>query len=217
MPLFLAKDDLLTAERYVRKGQTFRAEEAPPGSINLETNEIVGSTEKHQSGLALIEIKPTSHRCVLFGDGPSLLDGIRWALTREVCFDVVCVNRAGLKWCFSMLAWVTRHADHFPQWTAVRKVAKLSLPPLVSDMGVPGLPILHVSNSLGSGSGELGLEFVQRLGYTRIALAGFDLSGGTAYAVYAKKFAMLKASTTRALHGKTKEIFGAPEPGWFEE
>lgn len=216
MPLFLAKEDMLLPERYVRKGESFRADTAPAGCINLETNEIVGSTEKHPDNLALIEVKPTSHRCVLFGDGPSLLEGIRWAIARETEFDVVCVNRAGLKWCFPMLAWVSRHADHFPGWVAVREAAKRTVPPLVSDMLIPQRTVLHVSNSLGSGSGELALEFVQRLGYTRIVLAGFDLNAHP-YSVYAKKFSMLKADTTRALHGKSREIFGAPEPGWFEE
>jgi hypothetical protein len=216
MPLFLANQDLLTPERYVCKGETFRADTAPAGCINLETNEIVGTDEKHLDNLALIEVKPTTHRCVLFGDGPSLMDGIRWALTREADFDVVCVNRAGLKWCFPMLAWVSRHADHFPEWLAVRKTAGLQLPVLVSDMQIPQLQVLHASNSTRSGSGEYALEFVQRLGYTRIVLAGFDLNAHP-YSVYAKKFSTLKAETTRALHGKSCEIFGAPEMGWFEE
>lgn len=216
MPLFLATEDLLTPERYVHKGEKFRADFAPAGSINLETNEIVGTDKKHLDNLALVDVKPTTHRCVLFGDGPSLMDGIRWAITREVDFDVVCVNRAGLKWCFPMLAWVSRHADHFPVWAAVREEAKLVMPTLVSDMQIPQRAVLHVSNSLGSGSGELGLEFVQKLGYRRIVLAGFDLNANP-YSVYAKKFSMLKADTTRALHGRSREIFGAPEPGWFEE
>lgn len=216
MPLFLANEDLLTAERYVHKGQTFRADVAPPGCVNLETNEIVGSVEKHPDGLALIEVKPTSHRCVLFGDGPSLLDGIRWAVLQTQPFDVVCVNRAGLKWGFPFLAWVTRHADYFPRWVAVRRDAGLMVPTLVSDMQIPQLRVLHSPNSTCSGSGEFGLEFVQRLGYTRIVCAGFDLNAHP-YSVYAKKFSTLKAATTRALHGKSREIFGAPEPGWFEE
>lgn len=217
MPRFLATMDLLAKDRYVKAGEEFVADEAPAGCINLETNEIVGRKDKHLENLALIEVKPTSRRCVLFGDGPSLLDGIRWAIT--LCgvkdFDVVCVNRAGLKWCFPMLAWVTRHADHFPQWAAVREDAGLPVPPLVSDMLIPQRTVLHVSNSVSGGSGELGLEFVQRLGYERIVLAGFDLNVFP-YTMYAKKFLMLKSDTTRALHGKSREIFGAPQPGWFE-
>lgn len=216
MPLFRACEDLLLPERYIRKGETFRAETAPSGCINLETNEIVGTTEKHPDNLALVEVKPTAHRCVLFGDGPSLLDGIRWALVSGVAFDVVCVNRAGLKWCFPMLAWVSRHADHFPEWLAVREAAGLQIPALVSDMQTPGIQVLHASNRTRSGSGEYALEFVQRLGYTRIVLAGFDLNAHP-YSVYAKKFSTLKAETTRALHGKSREIFGPPAPGWFEE
>ena len=216
MPLFRATEDLLLPERYVRKGEVFRADTAPVGCINLDTNEIVGSAEKVLDNLALIEVRPTTHRCVVFGDGPSLLDGIRWALACSEDFDVVCVNRAGLNWCFPMLAWVSRHADHFIEWAAVREAAGLTMPPLVSDMLIPQRTVLHVSSSLGSGSGELALEFAQKLGYARIILAGFDLNAHP-YSVYAKKFSLLKAGTTRALHGKTREIFGAPEPGWFEE
>ena len=49
-----------------------------------------------------------------------------------------------------------------------------------------------------------------------VGCINFDLNAHP-YSVYAKKFSLLKAGTTRALHGKTREIFGAPEPGWFEE
>lgn len=218
MARFRAMMKVLTSERLVLPGEEFEAESAPRGCINLDTGEIVGTGRKHADDLALVEVRPCCHRCVIFGDGPSLPDGMRWALERTAPFDVLCVNRAGLKWPGPVLAWVTRHADYFREWTTQRM--DLGLPEashLVSDMKCAGTDTLHASNSTCSGSGEYALEVAQRLGYTRIVLAGFDLSVTGAYGVYAKKFATLRADTTRALHGQSATIFGVPRPEWFEE
>lgn len=219
MARFRATMKVLTSERLVFPGEEYESESAPRGCINLDTGEIVGTGRKHTDDLAMVEVKPTQCRCVLFGDGPSLPDGIGWALAQTAPFDVICVNRAGLKWRGPMLAWVTRHADYFQEWVAARAALGFTeARHLVSDM-LPEHPVgvLHARNSTCSGSGEFALEVAQRIGYARIVLAGFDLGPGLAYRVYAKKFAALKADTTRALHGGSTEIFSAPDPGWFQE
>lgn len=157
-----------------------------------------------------------SRRLALLGDGPSLLEGLRWVLSQQQGYDVACVNRAGLKWCFPFLFWATRHACFMRGWYALRRENQLALPAVVSDSRVPGdgLPWMHAT-SRGTGSGEYALEVALNLGYEQIALVGFDLS--SSYECYAPNFALLKCGAVRALHGMTREIFGAPESGWFKE